>query len=152
MALRYEKLTAEQDIMRGVLEKGEYPFSVKSCKQGITKSGDYNMLTVELILLDSKGSQHPLKDWILLDCKDMAWKFRHFCATIGMLENYDAGDIDPFDIPGKNGVAKVSVEEYEDDGEIKKSNKIKDYVKPGEAKGNTSPDKMNDFVDDDIPL
>lgn len=152
MALRYSFLTAEDDKMRNILEKGEYPFSIKSIKQGITKSGMYNMLTVELNIFDANGKAHPLKDWILLDMEDMSWKFRHFAATCGLLAEYEAKNLDTTDFLGKNGVVKLTVEEFTDsDGDVKLSNKVKDYVKPGEAKGSTSPDKMNDFLDDDVP-
>lgn len=136
MALAYNRITEEQDQMRNVLDKGEYPFHIKSVAEKPTKKGTNKMLEVELGILDLNGREMTVKDWIILDMDDMAWKLRHFAATLGLLDRYEDDLLEIRDLLGKNGVARLSIAEYERDGEIRKINRVTDYVKPGQTKGN----------------
>ncbi len=152
MSLAYKRITAEQDKMRNVFEKGEYPFSVKSCEQKPTKSGQNQMLVVELSVMNDEGRSITVTDWIMLDMENFEFKLRHFAATTGLLDSYDADTLDARDFLGKHGVAKLSIAEYEKDGEIIKCNRVGDYVKPGCAKGNqVKTENDTSFFDDDIP-
>jgi hypothetical protein len=151
MALSYHRINEEEDQMRNVFEKGGYAFQVKSIESKKTKSGNNLMLVVELSVHDSKFARTiNVKDWIVLDMEEMAWKLRHFAATCGLLEKYDAEELDAKDFLGKYGVVKLSIREYEQDGELRKANAVADYIKPGkENLKEATP--SNDFVDDDIP-
>jgi hypothetical protein len=150
MALPYKKLTEEQDQMRNVLDKGEYPFRVLSIAQKPTKKGDNQMLEVELMVMDMEGREVKVRDWIILTMEEMSWKFRHFAATCGLLDRYDADLIEARDFLDKHGVVKLSIAEYEQEGEKRKVNRVADYVKPGMAK--PVPQKNdNSFLDDDVP-
>jgi hypothetical protein len=150
MALRYTRITEEQDQLRNILPKGEYAFVVKSIIEKKTKSGSYDMLEVELGALSEEGREVTIKDWIVL-MEEMGWKLRHFAATCGILDRYDDEILEAKDFLGKNGVVKLSIAEYEKDGEMRKINRVADYVKPGKASP-ASQAAPNDFVDDDIPL
>lgn len=152
MALAYHKLTEQEDQMRNVLPKGEYPFHIKTIEQKPTKSKANTMLEVELSVLDNNGRSVTVKDWVVIDMEQMAWKFRHLAATCGLMDSYEADTLETYHFLGKHGVVKLSIREYEQDGEIRKANAVVDYVKPGQAKGNMDSQKNdNDFIDDDIP-
>lgn len=149
MALSYKRWTEEEDSMRNVLDKGEYPFRVRTISKGMTKSGQYEMLTVELGVMDNVGREWTVKDWVVI-MDEMGWKLRHFAATCGIIEKYDSDTLEAADFMGKNGVVRITIRDYEDkEGEIRKSNAVVDYIKPGKAKISAP---ANDFIDDEIPL
>lgn len=150
MALGYRKISAEEDKMRNLLPKGEYPFHIKDIEVKPSKNGINKMLVVTLNVLNNEGRQFIVTDWVMLDMENMEWKLRHFADTCGLLDRYDQGILEERDFIGKHGVAKIIITDYEKDGEMLKSNKVADYIQPGKTKGNLK--AANDFIDDDIPL
>ncbi len=150
MALRYTRMTEEQDQMRNLLPKGEYPFCVKAITEKKTKNGAHDMLEVELGVLSDEGREITLKDWIVL-MDEMGWKLRHFAATCGILDRYDDEILEARDFLGKNGVVKIVIGDYEKDGEVRKTNRVGDYVKPLQGNPAQKPVTL-DGVDGDIPF
>lgn len=150
MALAYSYVSAEQDAMRNVLDKGEYAFQVKSIAEKPTKSGNNHQLEVEISIV-ANGRENTLRDWVLTDHEEMGWKLRHFAATCGLIQRYDNKTLEARDFLGKNGICKLAVKEYEKDGEKMKGNSVVDYIKPRE-KFESLPLKTNgNFMDDQIP-
>lgn len=146
MALQYKKITEQEDQMRHLLEKGEYPFHVKSIKEGKTKNNKYDMLTLDIAVMDINGREITVKDWVVL-MDEMAWKLRHLAATCDVLNLYDDNLLQSKDFLGKNGVVKLGIREYENEEHEKRLvNYVIDYIKPDCAK------KSDSFLDDDIPL
>lgn len=145
MALAYKRINEEQDKLRGAFPKGEYPFHIKSIEEKLCSNEINTMLVVDLVVINDSGRQLTIRDWVMLDMENWEWKLRHFAATCGLLDRYDKGLLEASDFLGKNGVAKLTIAEYEKDGEVAFINRVSDYIKPGQAKG-------NDFIDDDIPL
>ena len=150
MSLGYRRITEEQAQMRNIFEKGEYVFRVenveiKPCKNQINK-----MLVVGLNLLNDAGRTLKVTDWIMLDMENFEFKLRHFAATCGLIEKYDSDTLEAKDFIGKNGVAKITVQDYEKDGETIKTNRIIDYIKPGQNKSQVA--NSDSFVDSDIPF
>lgn len=148
MTLPYKKLTDEEDKMRNVLAKGEYPFSIISVEFKRTKDGLNQMLALELIVLDINGREKKIKDWVVF-MDDMMWKFKHLCETCGLMDKYANDLVQAKDFLGKNGVVKLSVADYEKDGDTMKVNKVVDYIKPNKLKA-VAQNNSNDFVDDEI--
>jgi hypothetical protein len=144
--LGYRKITAEEDKMRNVFEKGEYSFLVESVEKKDCKNGINTMLVVNLLLMN-EGKSLKITDWIMLDMENFEYKLRHFADSCGLIEKYDANTLEDKDFLGREGMAKVSVTEYEKDGELIKTNKINDYVKAKMPKVNDS-----DFLNDAIPF
>jgi len=149
MALSYKRMTEEQDKMRNVFEKGEYPFTVKAITEKPCKNQVNTMLVVELEVMNHEGRVKRIPDWIVLDMEDMQWKFRHFADSCGLIDLYDAENLQAKDFLGKNGVAKITIDEYEKDGEIFKNNKVADYIKSGKVKSHNDKDA---FIDDPLPF
>lgn len=153
MALSYRVWTEQEDEMRGIIEKGDYPFIVVSIEQKLTKSGNYEMLALEIEVTDNQGRQRKMKDWIVL-MDEMGWKLRHFAATCGLLDKYENRTLRPADFLKRNGVVRIAVGERKDaDGNKtgQKQNHVVDYVKPlGEASAPRNDDQPP-FIDDDIP-
>jgi uncharacterized protein DUF669 len=146
-------MSEEDDLNRNILEKGEYPFHVETIELKSTKSKLNLMLELKLSVMGNDGKVVKVKDWVVIDMEEMAWKFRHFAYTCGLADKYEAKTLEARDFLGKHGVVKLSIRDYEQDGEQRKANAVADYIKPGEAKGNPQPaNSGSDFVDDDIPL
>jgi len=146
MSLGYKRITEEQDQLRNVFPKGEYKFLVESVEEKTCKNGINKMLVVGLLLLN-EGRSLKITDWIMLDMENFEYKLRHFAETCGLLDKYDLDNLEATDFLGREGVAKVSVSEYEKDGEIIKTNRINDYAKQNLTKSNDS-----EFANSDIPF
>ena len=109
MALSYKKLSEEEDQMRNLIPAGEYQFSVAKIESTRTKNGKYEMLAVNLDVIDIHGAVRKLKDWIVF-MDEMAWKLRHFAATCGLLDRYDEGLLEASDFLGKKGVVRIKID------------------------------------------
>lgn len=141
MALNYRSLTESDLIRLSVLQPGEYCFYVtgiaeEKSKGGKDKNGNdkkiYDMLVVDLLIVNENGRERKLKDWILLveDEDTMGFKLRHFASTCGLIVKYENNTLEAKDFVGKQGTAKVGVQDYIDQhGEKKKRNIVIDYVK-----------------------
>lgn len=146
MSLGYKRITEEQDQLRNVFPKGEYKFLVENVEEKLCKNGINKMLVVGLLLLN-EGRVLKITDWIMLDMENFEYKLRHFADTCGLLDKYDSDTLEANHFLGREGVAKVSISEYEKDGETIKTNKINDYAKQNLSKAND-----NDFLNDAIPF
>ncbi len=151
MALRYKRISESEDSMRNVLDKGEYPFLIKSVEETRTKSGIYDMLVIEISVMDSTGREHTIKDWVVF-MDEMAWKFRHLCSTCGLIDRYESDSIEAKDLEGKHGVVRLSIADYEKEGETRKVNRVADYVKAGAINAAPKNDASASFHDDQIPF
>ncbi len=154
--MKYSRMSEDQDRNRNALPKGDYPFIIKAVEDKPTKSGRYNMLVLDLEIHLDNGRTKKQKDWVVYDMEEMAWKLRHLAATTGLLAEYESEVLAPEDLLEKHGVVRLTTQEFTDsDGEITTSNAVKDYVKPGEARG-VAPIKSGLPEDapfnDDIPL
>lgn len=152
MILSYKKLTEQEDQIRNLLEKGEYPFYVKSIAEKPTKKGTNKMLEVEIGIIDQNEKEFTIKDWIMLDMDEMSWKLRHFAITLNLLDKYENNLLEIKDFVRKSGYVRISVADYEKDGEIRKINRVADYIKPTQEKCVIVQKsiKSNNFIDDDI--
>lgn len=152
--LNYEYLSAEDDKPNFALPEGDYPFVVRALEDKPTKSGKNNMLVVEMDVYTPEGKAKRMRDWIVYDMPQMAWKFRHWCITLGLEAEYESRKFDEKLALNKHGVVSLKCEDYvNQNGDLSTQNVVKDYVKPGEAKGVAAPAKEPEpFLDEDIPL
>jgi len=162
MTLAYKPLS-EHDIERlRCLPAGEHEFYVSELLQtkskgGMDKNGNpkkiYDMLAVTLKILLPTGGERQVKDWVLIvpDEDAMGFKLRHFAATCGLLDKYEAGTLDAHDFAAKFGIVKLAVQDFIDQktGELKKVNAVVDYIK---SKVKLEPTSQGKPFDDDIPF
>lgn len=131
MTLQYNIWTEEQDLSRNLIQAGIYGFKVVNIIRKLTAKGNYEMLEVDLQLVDKSGLDKRLRDWIII-MDTMGWKLRHFAATCGLLEKYESGTLDSRDFMGKSGSVKVGVVDKKDEHKVptgEKTNKVLDYLK-----------------------
>lgn len=141
MALNYRSLSQADEIRLSVLQPGEYCFIVVGISQERSKGGTdkngqqkkiYDMLVVDMVVVNENGRERKLRDWILLveDEDTMGFKLRHFASTCGLIVKYESNTLEAKDFLGRQGTAKIGVKDYIDQhGEKKKQNMVIDYVK-----------------------
>ncbi len=156
MALPYKKWTEDEIKMRNISGEGEYPFTVveatlKKTKGGLDNKGQpkdiHPMLELLMEFHDQNGVIKKQRDWIVFS-EGMDWKMRHLADTLGLIELYDNNTITEHHLPRKHGVFSLGIREDEYQGEKRKVNFVKDYVKKQLAETANS----NNFINDDIPL
>jgi hypothetical protein len=156
MSLPYKKWTEDQIKSRNISSEGEYPFTVleavlKKTKGGLNDKGQpkdvHPMLELILEFHDQNGVVKKQRDWIVF-CEGMDWKMRHLADTLGLIDLYEDDALEAHHLPRKHGVFSLGIREDEYQGEKRKANFVKDYVK----KQSTETANSNAFLSDDIPL
>jgi hypothetical protein len=112
---------------------GDYDFSIVKAEEKKSKAGN-DMLELTLMVYDKDGTTFTQMDWIVAA---MEWKLRHFAYTIGMSNEYEAGQLDAASLQGRSGKVTLAVEKGRDDGKgglFPDKNNVKDYCDPTKAK------------------
>lgn len=125
--MRYEVMS-EEDVKKArtnTFEAGEYDFTVVEAEDTFSKSSGKEMfkLTLGVYVGDKKRS---VFDYVMAEGK-MAWKLRHLCDSLGILDKYETGALISPDLTGKSGKAKFDVQEGE--GSFSDKNVVVDYIK-----------------------
>lgn len=160
MIWSYEPLSereCEQARSFPLLDPGVYEFEVKSAIAKPSKSGN-PMIELQLEIYDTEGKQHVIYDY-LVSTKQMQWKIRHFCSSIGLTAQYEDGSFNDKMCPGRMGKASVVYQpgnKKPDGSYYKDKNSIEDYVsKESEMtklNGSEIPVNENNFQDSDLPF
>jgi hypothetical protein len=150
--MTYRVWTDEEIKNRNVVEDGSYPFKITTITKKRTKiqlddqgnaKPTYEMWEVDFEFHDKHGVIKKLRDWIIF-CEGMDWKLRHLASTTGQIELYEAQQLAPHHLQGKPGVFLLGSKESTYNGETRKQNFVKDYVKREDQVEKSS-------LDDDIP-
>lgn len=137
-----DSFTAEESEFT-LISPGNYPFTVKEMERKIYDgSGKIPNGTpyaeVKCEVTGPEGTTSIIERLYLL--KRMQWKLTQFFQSIGQpvvvgqpfQPNWNA-------VVNAKGMAEVEVNTYKKDGEEKKNNRIKNFLKPGEGKPEGSP-------------
>ena len=128
--------------------KGIFDFEVTEASDEISNAGN-DMIKVVIGVWRPDGSQVLIKDYLLAA---MAFKFKHFCEATGMLDRYEAGDVNAGDCLGKTGQVELKIKKVED----KEYSEVKDYIKRIASAQNAQPPKgligEGKPLDDEIPF
>ncbi len=115
------------------LKDGWYDF-----EPGQTPNGNSKTEVVQLIVHENQ----EYKVWdTFVGVKNMMWKFRHYCETTGLEENYKTGKIEPHLLMRRTGKCYVTTQPEKPNpngGVYKSRNIIEDYL------GHT---KMSEMMD-----
>lgn len=142
-----------QEEANMLLEEGIYDFEVFAVEETSSKKGN-PMVVVDLRVFRPDGSHRDVRDW-LVDMPNFLCqhKIKTFCETCG-IEQVDEW------ITGRCGKAKIVQDEYEKDGETKKTNKVDAYYtgpadevpKPREPKPEPVQTKIANIPPGEIPF
>jgi len=107
-----------------LLQKGDYDFEVTEAIEKTSKSGN-PMIQVRLKVFH-EDSFRFVTDYLM---EKMAFKLRHFAESVGLLEEYNAGQFDASNLVGASGVVKLEIEPAK--GQFSAKNSVKDYAVRG---------------------
>jgi len=141
-----DSFTAEESEFT-LISPGNYPFTVKEMERKIYDGNGKipngtPYAEVKCEVTGPEGTTTISERLYLL--KRMQWKLTQFFQSIG--QGVVIGQ--PFQpnwstVVGSTGVAEITVREFNgNDGEKKKSNNIKNFLKPGEGKPESSPQQQ----------
>jgi hypothetical protein len=115
---------------------GDYDFEVHDAADDRSKSGN-DMVKLTLHVFNAEGNKRTVFDYLLPDEKWQS-KVRHFCESIGIESEYDQGNLDPFDMVGKQGQLKLRIKPAQ--GDYPANNSVADYIaRNGQAKASPRP-------------
>ena len=159
-------LSEEELDVFALLDEGVYDFEVTKSTDGMSKSNN-PMNTLDLKIWKPDGSVKLMKDYLVFSSVNFCMrKVRHFCEAVGILEEYEKGQIRK-DFTGLSGKVELVIKEGglipEDKLEGKPigstyptKNEVKDYILPN--KGTVKhvgmkplPEKKDEF-NDEIPF
>jgi hypothetical protein len=156
MTFNFHPKTDEEIERMHLLPDGTYRFTVRNALETVSKEKGNPMVRVDLEIYGHDGGSSLMSDYLVASDK-MAWKIKHFCDTLGLLEQYQKGNLEAQNLIRLEGYAQVVTEKR---SEYPARNKVKDYGKPKSTKTNsilspTKPDpnqslEQND--DSDLPF
>lgn len=148
--MKFTPKTKEEALSAGLLEKGNYEFTVIAAKEKESKAGN-PMIEILIKIWGENGREHLLYDYLM---ESVEHKFRHFFYSIGMGEMSEKGEVDCELLKGASGVCKIYIKE-DKTGQYSPKNSVADYILNNHNSDNSVDTKMQpqkNFEDDDLPF
>lgn len=142
--MKFEPKTAQEIDESGLLPAGVYDFEVMEAEDTTSKAGN-DMAALVLRVENDDGRGFKILDW-LVATDGGAYKVRHFAESVGLLAEYEKGDMPAGVMIGKIGRAKIAVKPAE--GQYRSKNVVADYVSGGAV----APAASRGMADDEIPF
>ena len=142
---------------------GIYDFEVHEAADEMSKSTGREQMKLSLYVFNDAGQRRMVFDYLGTDEKSQ-WKVRHFCASVGLIAEYEKGELDAWDCTAKQGKLALNIRPAR--GEYAAQNQVKDYL-PRDEKASASrpaartatpalaarkPVPAGNVEDDDIPF
>ena len=113
---------SEKEIQSAnLLPAGEYDFTVVRAEDTKSKAGN-DMIKVTIGIYMPNGTQRLMDGYLL---ESVPHKLRHFAETIGLLAQYEMGQLGADELEGRAGRVKIRIKEQTD---YPSKNEVKDYV------------------------
>lgn len=113
-----------QDDRYKAFEPGTYKFECERAEEKTSRNGN-DMIEVRLKLFSNDGRKTNTCFDYLMPVGAMAYKFRHFCYSVGLGEQYERGEVNQFDCVDRMGQVQVAKGE---DNKGRERNEVIDYV------------------------
>jgi hypothetical protein len=145
--LTFTARTEEEINAINLLEPGECDFEVAKAVSKKSKASGNPMIELTLKVWDIKGKEKTIFDY-LINIPSMEYKIKHFCDSVGLDEDYQAGSLSAVKCEGKFGKLKLTIAK-DKSGQYPDKNAVQDYVKSVSKKTNGTEQPP---FDDDIPF
>ena len=109
-----------------LLPEGEYTFEILTAEDTQSKSTGNDMLKLSLRIFENGGENSQRVFDYLVSIDSMIWKIRHFAEAIGMLPEYESGEMLAETLPGRTGKCKIVIQPAS--GQWDAKNAVKDYL------------------------
>jgi hypothetical protein len=141
------KFNPEDVTEYATAKEGTFLFEVIEAEDGFAKESGNELINMKLeILIDDI----PLTvyDWLVGHPKSL-FKVKQFCRSVGMLDQFESGEVDANSVLNKRGLAefKFGDEKTNKNGQPVRYLEVKHYLSP-QQQGDSPPP----LTDDDIPL
>lgn len=155
------KPKSENDIASSNLwEPGEYDFEVFEATDGTSKAGN-EMTTLILHVFNIDAQRRTVFDY-LVDTDGGAFKIRHFAEAVGLVQEYERGELLAIDMVNRTGRCKLNIQR-DKTGQYPDKNGIADYLKSRSDRSATRQSALrasvnarqkvqSDDIDDAIPF
>ena len=114
--MRFNPKSEAELAAGGLFPAGTYDFEVKSAEETTSKSSGAEMVKLTLSVFNEAGAKTSVFDY-LVSSEKAIFKIRQFAAAVGLLEEYEAGELDALDMEGRGGKLKLKVESNEQYGD-----------------------------------
>lgn len=148
------KQQAEAGSGRMVMDPGTYPFVVQRAEDKTSRAG--NPMIAMVLLVNYRGHQVPMRDWIL---EKFPSKLKHFCDATNKQDQYRQGSLSAAIVVNASGWVKIGTEEKpgtKNPDRMFLNNIVEDYVVPPAAGAvappAARPDDGEPEEEDDIPF
>lgn len=119
------KPKSEKEIAEANLwPNGEYAFEILEAEEAADKNGNDMLKLLVKVFKEDGGSQN------IFDYVSGAWmefKLRHLAEACGVLDDYEKGEIEAYQLVGKTGKCKLNVSK-DKTGQYPDKNGIADYI------------------------
>lgn len=103
---------------------GDYDFNVYDASEEVSTEGN-EMIKLTLHVLNPEGQRRTVFDY-LVNTEKGQWKVRHCAEAIGMLPQYERGEMETIDIVGRMGRLKLRLKPAS--GQYPARNSVGDYI------------------------
>lgn len=152
--MRFSPLTEKQAIEAKfkLLEKGLGNFEITKAEEKYNDRQQCDMLYIVLKCRDYHGKQGLIHEYLLSNQK-FGWRIRELCECVGLMDEYEKGELTPQQLVGKTGPCDIGISK-DKDGKYPDKNNIREFKK-SEAVSAPKPVDARaeiDDLDDDIPF
>lgn len=145
----FQPKTEKQILEEGLFPIGEYSFEILEAVEAVSKRGN-QMIKLTLNVQNDQGGGITIFDYLMAA---MPLKLRRCAEACNLLHKYDEGHLDAFDLQGKTGLLKLSVEQ-DKTGQYPDKNIVNEYLvkDAAQTKESQAPSYDAKKLDDDIPF
>lgn len=141
------KPKTEEEVRR-IFDKGDYRFDVSDATERNDKEGR-PMLAVKINIHHSViNGKTNIVDVYFTSNPNFEFLFRHFMCSIGLEDVYEKGEVKPFQLIGKKGVARIGVK-VDKTGTYPDKNSVLDFLISD--KSSTESSNSNKELNEEIP-
>lgn len=123
--MRFQPKTEAEVNAANLLPGGEYLFEVSEAEEQKSKAGN-DMVKLKLYVFDDEERRHVIFDY-LVGTESAAYKLRHFAESIGLIAQYEHGEIRAEQMITRTGKCQVGIQK-DKGGQYPDKNVIRDYV------------------------
>jgi hypothetical protein len=110
---------------------GQYDFEVREADETISKTSGADMIKLTLYVFRPDGERRTVFDY-LVGTEGGQRKVRSFAQAVGLLAQYEKGELLAIDMVQRTGQLKLRVEQ-DKSGQFPDKNSVADYLKPKAA-------------------
>lgn len=120
--MRFTPKSEEELDTRTLLSAGECDFTITQATDEVSQNTN-EMIHLVLRVENDKGQRNTLHDYLL---EATGGKLRHFCEAVGLMDEYESGELTADHCANQTGRVRVAIEKGK--GDYQDKNIVKDYL------------------------